>query len=213
MLNNYITNQGITKTIIHDRNNDTNNTVNLVNWDMNYDGNTANLHVNNNTDGKCKSYDISMDNDGLEKMLNTQSVNMPIHKRLQNDFSLKDDVYQLKPYYRKTHKHRHKMRHRKPPMIKQMITPQMITPQTITPQMITPQMINRYIASPQENEEFIIPVNINSDTSDKYTYTPQKRHKRRRTHNTHKIYIKSKSRNSYKPRRKSRRRHRHIELL
>ena len=48
MLNNYITNQGISKTIIHDRNNDT---VNLIKWDANYDGNTANLHVNNNTDG------------------------------------------------------------------------------------------------------------------------------------------------------------------
>jgi hypothetical protein len=200
MLNNYITNQGITKTIIHDRNNDTNNTVNLVNWDMNYDGDTANIHIKNNTDGKCKSYDISMDNAGLEKMLNTQSVNMPIHKRLQNDFRLKDDVYQLKPYYHKTHRRRHKykMHHIKPKMIKQMITPQMIT---------------RYIASPQENEEFIIPVNINSDTSDKYTYTPQRRHKRRRTHNTHKIYIKRKSRNSYKPNHKSRRKHKHLELL
>jgi hypothetical protein len=194
MLNNYITNQGISKTIIHDRNNDT---VNLIKWDANYDGNTANLHVNNNTDGKCKSYDISMDNDGLENLLNMQSINMPIHKRLQNDFR-QDEVYQLKPYYRKTHKHRHKMRHRKPPMIKQMITP---------------PMINRYIASPQENEEFIIPVNINSRPSDNYTYTPKRRHKRRRTHNTHKIYIKRKSRNSYKPRRKSRRRHRRIELL
>ena len=188
MLNNYITNQGITKTIIHDNNN-MNDKVNLVNWDMNYDGNMANIHVKNNMNGKCKSYDISMDNNGLEQILNMPTINIPIDKRLKNDFY--QDLYQLKPYNKKTYKNKkhHTM---------------------MTPTMMTPTIINRYIASPQENEEFIIPLNINSRLSENYTNTPNKRHKRRRTHNTHKIYVKRKSKNSYKPKRNSRKRRRRI---
>ena len=83
MLNTYIKNQGITKTIIHENNK---NHVNLIHWDADYDGNVANISINTNTDGNNNNYQFSLDNYDLENMLNVQSVNIPIHKRLQMDF-------------------------------------------------------------------------------------------------------------------------------
>lgn len=83
MLNTYIKNQGITKTIIHENNK---NHVNLINWDADYDGNIANISINTNTDGTSDNYKFSLDNFDLANMLNVQSVNMPIDERLQMDF-------------------------------------------------------------------------------------------------------------------------------
>ena len=59
MLNTYIKNQGITKTIIHDNNH---NHINQVKWDADYDGDIANLSIDTNTDGKRKHFDFSLDN-------------------------------------------------------------------------------------------------------------------------------------------------------
>lgn len=78
-----IQNHGITETIINDNNNIL---VNRTNWDANYDGNTANILVDANTNGKHNVYNIELDNDDLANILNMPSVDTPIDKRLMRDF-------------------------------------------------------------------------------------------------------------------------------
>lgn len=50
-----------------------------------------------------------------------------------------------------------------------------------------------YISSPLPNEELIIPLKIDKSSTGKYTFTPRKKHRRRRTHVTYKVYKKPKS--------------------
>ena len=67
---------------------------------MDYDGDTANIHINQNEDGKeIDNYDISIDDEGLENMLNMKSVNIPIDQRLKNDFREKIQQRKETPYY------------------------------------------------------------------------------------------------------------------
>jgi hypothetical protein len=82
-----IINQGTSKTLIRD-NNDNQTHIKSSNWNMDYNGDVANIHINNNNDGKMDIYDISLDNNGLENILNMKSVNMPIDKRLMRDFMI-----------------------------------------------------------------------------------------------------------------------------
>ena len=83
MLDTYIKNRGSTKTIIHDNNK---NKVNVIEWDADYDGNEANISLDLNNNNKAEHYNIKLDNDDLANILNVNSVKMPIHKRLKNDF-------------------------------------------------------------------------------------------------------------------------------
>ena len=50
-----------------------------------------------------------------------------------------------------------------------------------------------YLSSPLPNEELIIPLTLDKKTVDKYTFTPKRRHKKIKTHNTYKVYKKRKS--------------------
>jgi len=87
MLNTYIKNKGYTKTIIHDHNK---NKVNELNWDADYDGDNANVILTSTTDGKKKQFGIQLDNNDLANLLNITSINMPLHRRLHQDFIKKD---------------------------------------------------------------------------------------------------------------------------
>ena len=80
MLNTYIKNRGI---YVHDNND---NHINQIKWDVDYDGDVANLSINTNTDGKRNHFDISLNNEDLAKILTMPSVNIPIDKRLIMDF-------------------------------------------------------------------------------------------------------------------------------
>jgi hypothetical protein len=160
MLNTYIKNRGITKTIIHDNNH---NHINMINWDANYDGDVANISFNTNNDGKSKHFDVTLDNEDLANILNIQSVDIPIDKRIQMDFQ--------EPSYR------HKLLPRQPKSVE--------------------ELLERHISSPVSDEELIIPLTIDRKTKDLYTLTPHKRHKRTKSHITHKIYKKPKSRSKY----------------
>jgi hypothetical protein len=134
MLNTYIKNQGITKTIMHNNNN---NQVSQINWDADYDGNLANISVNTNTNGKHNHYNITLDNEDLANILNVESVNVPLHKRLKNDF--KYIQY--------------------PPEIKciEFPTPKLEPREPVYKN----ELISRYISSPLPNEELIVPLTIN----------------------------------------------------
>jgi hypothetical protein len=83
MLNTYIKNRGTSKTIVHDNDR---NYVNDFNWDADYDGNVANISIQTNTNGETEHFDVTLNNDDLAHLLNVQSVNIPIDKRLENDF-------------------------------------------------------------------------------------------------------------------------------
>ena len=153
MLNTYVKNQGITKTIIHHNNH---NHVNQVNWDVDYDGDIANLSINTNTDGKRDYFDLSLDNQDLANILNTQSVNMAIDKRLKRDFLDTPDFEPITPKY-------------------------------------SEDMIYKPISSPSSSEELIIPLTIDRKTKDLFTLTPHKKHRRSKSHVTHKVYKKPKT--------------------
>jgi hypothetical protein len=164
MLNTYIKNRGITKTIVHDNNN---SHVNLINWDVDYDGDIANISVNTNTDGKRNHYDISLDNQDLANILNIQSVNTPIDKRLKMDFR--------EPYYREE------------PYLIELPTQQFEPRKSKSYQ----QIVDRKISSPLSGEELIIPLTINR--KNKNIKTSHKKRRQPKTHITHKVYKKSKS--------------------
>lgn len=171
MLNTYIKNQGITKTIIHDNNR---NHVNQINWDVDYDGDIANLSINTNTDGKHEHFDLSLDNQDLANILNIQSVNIPIDKRLKMDFQ--EPLYIELPTT--------ELEPRKPKH--------------------SEEIIYRPISSPSSGEELIIPLTIDRDSKDLFTLTPHKKHKRHKSHVTHRVYKKHKSKSKRSSKAKSR---------
>jgi hypothetical protein len=179
MLNTYIKKQGITQTILHD--NKHHNHFNEINWDADYDGNRANISVNSNTDGKRDRFDITLDNEDLAHILNIPSVNMPIHKRLKIDFQTPS--YKIEPSYKLE------------PKILELPTPRLLTPE-LEPRKpeILEEIISRGISSPASHEELIVPLTIDRKTIDDYILTPRKKHRRRKSHVTHKIYKKPKSR-------------------
>jgi hypothetical protein len=82
--NTFIKNKGITQTYIYNKNNNK-GIASEIDWD--YDGKQANISVNlqSNT-GDEQHYDIKLDNNDLAQILSMPSVNMPIDKRLLNDF-------------------------------------------------------------------------------------------------------------------------------
>jgi len=83
MLDTYIKNRGMTKTIVHNNNR---NTINETNWDADYDGDVANVSLDLTNNGRNKHLDFKLTNDDLANMLSIPSVNQPIHKRLKMDF-------------------------------------------------------------------------------------------------------------------------------
>jgi hypothetical protein len=50
-----------------------------------------------------------------------------------------------------------------------------------------------YLSSPLLNEELIVPLTIDEKTMDKYTLTPRRHHKQKKTHKTYRVYKKNKS--------------------
>jgi hypothetical protein len=166
MLNTYIKNQGITKTVLHNNNN---NLVNQINWDADYDGNIANITFDTNTNGKRNHFNVSLDNEDLENILNIESINMPLHQRLKNDFQ---DTQYIPEY-----------------QYIELPMPNFETKKIKTAN----QLLSNHVSSPLSNEELIVPLNINKKPVGKYTLTPRKRHKKLKTHITHRFYKRAKT--------------------
>jgi hypothetical protein len=83
MLNTFIKNQGITKTIFHNNNK---NYISEINWDADYDGEIAKISLDINDNGIKRHFDTKMNNDEISEIFNIPSINSPIDKRLFNDF-------------------------------------------------------------------------------------------------------------------------------
>ena len=83
MLNTYIKNVGSTQTLMG---NNCNPHIEELDWNANYDGNRAKVLINVNLDGNRKMYNYTLDNADLANMLNVNSVQIPLDKRLRMDF-------------------------------------------------------------------------------------------------------------------------------
>lgn len=191
MLNTYIQNRGITQTIIHNK---MHPVVNELKWNANYDGDTANISVYSDTNGKKQHYEIELDDQDLEAMLSIPSVDMPIDKRLQEDFvnqafKYEPIVYQIELPRRKHDRAQTRHKVVTPPPSKKLIKP------------ITR---NTHLSSPLPNEELILPITIDEKRYNKHALTPKKHHLRRKAHKTYKVYKKIKTSHNSKTRNKPR---------
>ena len=192
MLDTYIKNRGSTKTIIHDNNQ---NNINQINWDADYDGQNANISLDLTNNGKSGHYDIKLNNNDLAKMLNFDSVNLPLDQRLKGDFGRKKKI-NLDPTVYNLY------------LEDLQSTPLLPIPTTMNPKLMNynPTVSldsnankslenllqlsspDSHISSPLPDEELLIPLTIDDDSMRSFVLTPGKRHRRPRTHKTHRVY-------------------------
>jgi len=68
-----------------------------VNWDVNYNGDNADIDLDIGHNGEMTHYKAVLSNEDLANLLNIPSVNEPLENRLQNDFLVDRRVYKLEP--------------------------------------------------------------------------------------------------------------------
>ena len=76
--------------------------MNETEWNVDYDGKTADVQLDMNTDGERDKLNIVLDNKDLAKILNVPSVKKPLEERLYEDFLVDQKVYKMNP---KTRRH------------------------------------------------------------------------------------------------------------
>jgi hypothetical protein len=185
MLNTYIKNRGTTKTIIHDNSNshkyNTLNAVNELKWDADYDGDVANISITSDTNGNKKHFNITLDNNDLEHILNIPSVDTPIHQRLKNDFYKEHFTHEPTIY-------KIELPQIEIPPVAPMPFEHKNIPKIKTLEQIfnNPKPI-RYLSTPLPNEELIIPVSINKKHAH---HNGTKRHRHKKTHKTYRVHKK-----------------------
>jgi hypothetical protein len=154
-------NRGITQTLI-------NNQLNEISWEAEYDGNIANISL---SDGR-HHYDISLDNQDLEGLLNIPSINAPIHNRLEQDF-LRETPLNANPY-----KRTRRCRHAKPDTRSKTHSHAKPDTRSKTHSHAKPDTRHSlFLSSPSPNEELVIPITINGAKKRRKTYKVYKRHK------------------------------------
>jgi hypothetical protein len=84
--NTFIKNVGYSKTFI---NNNNKSFSNQMQWEGDYNGNIAKLNLDINDNGKKDSLHLELNNEDLLNILNTKSINKPIHERLEIDYLTK----------------------------------------------------------------------------------------------------------------------------
>ena len=172
------TNKGVTQTVIYGNEPQVHN----VGWSAEYDGNKLNVDVNTVTNGEHKHLDFKLSNDDLMNMLNRQSINMPIDKRLEIDF-FGIDLHNKKK--RKTRKYKH----HKVKSIHTPITNHKVKKSSPPKSSSIYELVgSNYLTSPMLGEDYIVPLSLERNSMDKYTLTPKRRHKRAKSHITHKVY-------------------------
>jgi hypothetical protein len=176
MLNTYIKNMGSTQTIIGNR---CQNHMEEIDWNADYDGDRAKILINTNSDGDKERYYFTLDKSDLANLLNINSINMPIHKRLKADFKkpvCKPNVYRIELPSR-------------PSYISEPSYPSISDDSESFSELIDSSP-NSFLSSPSTNDEFIAPITINPRPYKKYTFTPKKRNLTLKTHKTYRIYKK-----------------------
>ena len=117
-MSSYIQNYGFTKTLIQDNNNRYNK-HSEIKWIGDYDGRVANIDVDINDNGNEESVNMQLNNHDLRAIFGIQPVEIPLEKRLQNDF-LSNNYYKPKIIAlerdlikKKTRRNKHKKKHNK----------------------------------------------------------------------------------------------------
>jgi hypothetical protein len=158
-------------------------------WDADYNGKVANIIFDSNNNGKKKSYNFILDNNDLVNMLNINTNDIPIDKRLNDDFK-ENKMPLLNPN----------------PMIIELESPpnyvsqvkKIQEPQTQEPQTQEPQIQEQ---EPQNlnNLDFYIPMIVKKQPTRSVISFPKKIKTKRSTrlkpksHKVYKIYKNSKS--------------------
>jgi hypothetical protein len=70
----------------------------VVNWDVDYNGDNADIDLDIGSNGEMTHYKAILSNEDLANLLNIPSVNEPLENRLQNDFLVDRRVYKLEPF-------------------------------------------------------------------------------------------------------------------
>ena len=217
MLGTYIKNRGMTKTIIHANNK---NKTNEIKWDADYDGNLANVSINSNKNGIHDKVHFTLNNEDLANILNIDTVNIPLEKRLKRDFKKNirpsPKIYQIEiadlqtppfipmpPSYQKLSNSPFIEEESASPFIEEesaspfieeeSASPIIERPRPISIEKLSSSPIYTHLSSPKSNEEFIIPVTIDKKTLNKLTLTPNKQHRKYKTHKSHRVYKRRKS--------------------
>lgn len=76
--------------------------MNKTDWNVDYDGKTADVQLDMTTDGERDKLNIVLDNKDLAKILNVPMVKKPLEERLYDDFLIDQKVYKMNP---KTRRH------------------------------------------------------------------------------------------------------------
>ena len=217
MLNTFIKNRGSTKTIIHNSNSSNNshndlNAVNEIKWDADYDGDVANISVTSDTNGQKKHFNITLDNNDLEHILNIPSVDMPIHKRLKMDFSkrVEPSIYKIELPLDKSLQLEQLEQFEEPMQLEQPIAaiPFDNSNKNNTLEQLLESPSKRYLSTPLPNEELIIPMSIN-----KKDLTSKRRRKNKKTHKTYRVNKKHKTDTPRKSSKRSTRRNSVASIL
>lgn len=187
MLNTYIQNRGLMQTILHNKRREQ---VNEIQWDATYDGEEANISLSSNTDGAKQHYGFRLDNQDLETMLNIPSVDMPLHARLQKDFT--DSAFKYEPVIYQIELPR-----------KDADRPTYDIASVPIEKLVKSAKADSYLSSPLPNEELILPLTIDGKRRKKYTLTPKKHHFHRKSHRTYRAYKKRKSSSNSRPKSRS----------
>lgn len=81
----YIQNYGFTKTTFQDNLNK--NEINhLMKWQGDYDGKIANINVDIDDNGNRELVSMRLDNNDIRQLFGIQPIEVPLEKRLANDF-------------------------------------------------------------------------------------------------------------------------------
>ena len=74
---------GFSKTLI---NNNGDKTINKFEWNGDYDGSVANIDVDVIKNNKKNKINLQLNNEDLNELFGTHSIEIPLEKRLQDDF-------------------------------------------------------------------------------------------------------------------------------
>ena len=156
--------------------NNNNKHFNKLDWDSDYNGNVANIAIKCNDNGNKKQYGFRLNNTQLENLFTIPSVEDDLFNRIQYDYN------------------RPKMIIPEPKMY-QLVLPEEESSDTESIENIFQNMNEpaSYLPTPASNEELIVPISIDDKTLNQYTLSPNKRHMRKKTHKTYRVYKKPKS--------------------
>jgi hypothetical protein len=110
-MSSYIQNYGFTKTLFQDNEN---TLENEIKWQGDYDGKIANIDVDINDNGNREFVSMQLNNNDLRQLFGIQPVEVPLEKRLINDFlSHKNKPITLEGALIKRKTRRHGKKHHK----------------------------------------------------------------------------------------------------